>query len=33
MNEQSLSFGFSRPFGQDVGEFPSLNKELARAEF
>ena len=33
MNEQSLSFGFSRPFGQDIGEFPSLNKELARAEF
>lgn len=30
---ESLSLEFSRPFGTEVSPFPSINKELRRAEF
>ena len=33
VGEQSLSFGFSRPFGEEIDAFPNINKELGRAEF
>lgn len=33
INQQSLAFGFSRPFGEEVGAIPDFNNELRRAEF